>query len=142
MQHDVTNFGSIGSGDDNYTGGGRIVYATNDTNAVITINGQIKFDDADYNGGSTTYALLVKTADDSFQSKAITGLTESSIAGGTYDITVSGTYTTNPKKDDVWAAGVQNYETKEYRLINLRRTEENQVELTGIEYNSLVYAND
>jgi hypothetical protein len=143
VQNDVTNYGSIGSGDDNYTGGGRIVQATNAVNAVVTIRGQIAFADADYDGGATTYCLLVKPITDAApESKVITGLAVSAVPGGTYDITVVGTYTVTPQKDDVWAAGVQNYETKKYRLINIRRTEDSKAELTGIEYNALVYAND
>ncbi|KKL94237.1 hypothetical protein LCGC14_1866690, partial [marine sediment metagenome] len=56
-------------------------------NEVITINGDIYFDDADWQGGSTTYKLLVKSASDAVpESRTIIGVTESSVAGGTFDI--------------------------------------------------------
>jgi predicted phage tail protein len=143
VQHDVTNWGSIGSGDDPYTGGGRVVFATNITNAVITIDGDMYFDDADWRGGSTAYKILLKTSDDATpESKTITGITESTVVGGTFDITVSGTFTANPKKDDIWAAGVATYETKEYRIVNMRQTSEQRVEITAVEYNSAIYVND
>ena len=105
--------------------------------------GTIDFDDADWQGGSTTYKLLVKSASDAVpESRTIIGVTESSVAGGTFDITVSGVYSTMSKRDDVWAAGEEDLETNPYRILDIRRTEESRAEITSIEYNSDVYAND
>lgn len=112
-------------------------------NEVITINGDIYFDDADWQGGSTIYKLLVKSASDAApESRTIIGVTESSVAGGTFDITVSGIYSTLSKRDDVWAAGEEDLETNKYRILDIRRTEESRAEITSIEYNPDVYAND
>jgi hypothetical protein len=112
-------------------------------NEVITIEGDIYFNDADWQGGSTTYKLLVKSASDAVpESRTIIGVTESSVEGGTFDITVSGIFTAESKRDDVWAAGVEDLETNKYRILDIRRTEENRAEITMIEYNSNVYAND
>lgn len=119
------------------------VSPTSNSNMIITISGDIYFDDADWQGGSTTYKLLVKSASDAVpESRTIIGVTESSVAGGTFDITVSGIYSATPQRDDVWAAGEEDLETNKYRILDIRRTEENRAEITSIEYNPDVYAND
>jgi len=144
VQHDVTNYGEMGSGDDDITGGGRVIAATNVGDAVITIDGKVEFDDADWESpGLTEYKLLVKTADDATpESRTIIDCVESSVNGGTFDITVDGLFIATPAAGDVWAIGVAEYETKEYRIVNLRQNNEQKVEITAIEYIEEVYAND
>lgn len=144
VQHDVTNWGRIGSGDEHYTGGGRIVKAEiSGSDTIITIAGEIKFDDADWRGGSTTYKIMVKTADDiPPEIKTISGFTESSVPGGTYDITATGTFTTLPAKDDLWAAGVENLEAKDFRVTAMEMSSEKTIAIEGIEYVEAIYADD
>ena len=143
VQHDVTNWGQIGSGSEFYTGGGRVIKATNVTNAVISIAGKIKFDDADFDGGVTSYKLMIKDNTDAEpEALTITALVASSVNGADFDITVAGTYAATPKKDDVWAAGQADYETQQFRIINLRQKANQQVEVTALQYVEAVYAND
>ena len=120
-----------------------IVPTATNSSDIITIDGDIYFDDADWQGGSTAYKLLIKTADDSApESKSITAVSESSIAGGTFDITVSGTFTATPQRDDIWAAGMTAFETRKYRIVNLRQTSDQKVEVTAVEYINAIYVND
>lgn len=142
VQHDATNYGRIGSGADKATGGGRIIAATNITNAVISIRGSFKLPKADFDGGNRTYKLLTQGGDHPPESLQITGLAASSVTGADWDITVSGTYTQAPKRDWVWAAGLAAYESQKYRIINLRQKNNQQVEVTGLQYVEAVYAND
>ncbi len=130
---DATKYGQVGDG--------RITSATNIGNAVITIPGTLTFVDADWDGGSTAYRLMLKTADDVIETKSITGVSEDSAGTETY-IEVSGTFATAPIKGDLWAAGEEGYETKKYRVINLRQSEKQRVEITAIEYVDAIYAND
>jgi len=47
-----------------------------------------------------------------------------------------------PAKDDVYAFGVQNLGAREYRIIGLRKTAEQRITITAIEYNASIYGND
>lgn len=123
------------------TGDGRILSATNSGNAIITVPGIFIWDDPDWDGGSTAYRLMVKTADDVIETKSITGIVENSAMTET-DIIVSGVFTTLPVKGDLWAAGEEEYEIKKYRVINLRQSDKQRVEVTAIEYVDAIYADD
>ncbi len=130
---DATKYGQLGDG--------RILSAVNVGNAIITVPGTFDWDDADWDGGSTAYRLMVKTADDVIETKSIIDVTEDS-AGTETDITVDGVFTTTPVKGDLWAAGIENYEIKKYRVINLRQDDKQRVEVTAIEYVDAIYADD
>lgn len=130
---DATKYGQVGDG--------RVTTATNTGNAVVTVQGALSFEDADWDGGSTAYRLMVKTADDVIETKSIIDVTRDSADVET-SITVSGTYATTPVEGDLWAAGEENYETKKYRVINLRQSERQRIEITATEYVDAVYAND
>lgn len=138
VMSDITDWGGMSEGDEDFIGGGRIVMATNDGNAVITIKGKLRFNDADWKGGSTVYKLMIKTSDDHApETKTITAYND-----GTNKITVSGTYTGCPQEHDIWAAGVENLETKKFRIVNLQQDSDQRVKITAMEYNELVYADD
>lgn len=130
---DATKYGQVGDG--------RVISATNSGNAVVTVQGALEFPDANWEGGSTAYRLMVKLADDTIETKAIIDSTRDS-AGGETSIMVSGEYATIPVKGDLWAAGKEEYETKKYRVVNLRQSERQRIEITATEYVDEVYAND
>ncbi len=123
-------------------GDGRILLAMNIGDAIITVPGTFDWDDANWESpGLTSYRLMVKTADDVIETKSIIDITENS-AGTETDIIVDGVFTTAPVKGDLWAAGVENYEIKKYRVINLRQDDKQRIEVTAIEYVDAIYADD
>jgi len=47
-----------------------------------------------------------------------------------------------PDKNDVYAFGIQNLTAREYRIVGLRKTAEQRITITAIEYNASIYGND
>jgi len=143
VQHDIPNWGStsaglIGEGDDPYGGGGRLLHATNTGNAVLTVDRKMYFDDPDWDAGANIYELMVRTKNDTIETKIITG-----VAGENNEIiTVAGTFGMDPEVTDIWAAGAQNLVAKEFRVINIEKSQEQRIKLRLIEYNAGVYASD
>jgi len=142
VQHDIPNWGSpndeIGSGADEYGGGGRVISATNNTNAIITVDRKLLFTTPDWDAGGNTYELMIRTRDDNIETKVITG------AEGDNNeiITVSGTFTLDPQNGDVWAVGIQNLVTKQFRVLRLEKSTDQLVQIKCIEYNPDIYEGD
>jgi len=142
IQHDIPNWGSpsgeIGSSDDEYGGGGRLISATNVTNAILTLDRKMLFTTPDWDAGGNTYEVMVRTIDDVIETKTITG-----VSGDDNEvITVSGTFTTNPQKGDVWAVGKQNLVTKEFMVLALEKSSDQMVKIKCLEYNETIYESD
>lgn len=132
IQHDVPNWGMIGSGSEAYNAGGRIVSTDLEgANHKVTIDCNLA---AALDPGKT-YEIMVRLSDDTIETKTITGIVE-------IVVTISGTFTGTPAKDDVWAIGEQNLVTKPYRILNLERAGDQRCKITAIEYDAAVYAND
>jgi len=139
-QDNLANWGRIGELSQDYTGGGRLLQATNGPNAEVTINGRIVFLDADFEGGATTYELQVKLSDDTIETKTITGHDASSV--NAHKITVSGTFTICPREGDIWAAGRQNLVSKKFSVVDMQLNSLLQTDIVLSEYRDEVYAND
>lgn len=132
VQHDVPNWGRIGSGDQAYNAGGRIASADQEgANHKVTIDCNLE---AALDPGKT-YEIMVRLSDDTIETKTITSIVENVV-------TISGTFTGTLLKDDVWAIGEQNLVAELYRIINLERAGDQQCKIMTIEYNSAVYADD
>lgn len=144
FQHDVSNYGEMGSGDDDLTGGGRVISATNVVNAVVVVDGKVEFDDYDWeSSGMTNYKLLIKSGTDAPpESLTIVDCIENVIHPGYYDITVDGLYSFNVAEGDIWAIGKTNYETRKYRIIDLKTNSNQQTDITAIDYAPQIYIND
>ena len=138
--HDVANWAEIGQLNQHYTGSGMIVAAVNGTTIYITIAGQIKFVDADWDGGSTTYKVTVKFNDDSMETKTINGHTVS--ADGVHIILASGPFTNMPKPGDLWSAGQEDLQVKTFRVTDKRTTSILKADLLLTEYVTACFAND
>ncbi|MCK5604304.1 hypothetical protein KAR91_20615 [Candidatus Pacearchaeota archaeon] len=142
VQHDIPNWGSpdgeIGSGSDEYGGGGRIILATNDTNAIVTVDRKMLFTDPDWDAGGNTYELMLRTQNDAIETKVITG-----VEGDNNEIiTVSGVFGISPQNGDIWAVGIQNLVTKQFRVMRLEKTADQLVSLKCVEYNANVHESD
>lgn len=65
------------------------------------------------------------------------------IMAGRSEVTIDGKFTDcMPMLDDLWAIGKQNLVTKEYRVVGLERSVDNDIAITGVEYIPAVYADD
>jgi len=139
-QDNLSNWGQIGRLSQDYTGGGRVLRAANGPNAVVTINGNIVFVDADFEGGSTTYELQIKLSDDTIETKTITAH-DGSIFNA-HKITVSGAFTICPREGDIWAAGKQNLVSKKFRVIDIQLSSLMQSDIILSQYADEVYTDD
>ena len=137
IQSDVSNWGEIGELSEDYTGGGRVVSATNGPNAIVTVKGKLIFLDADWEGGSTVYKMMIKTKGDTIERKTIIGY-DSSMD----QITVSGAFTNCPQEDDIWSAGKENFETKKFLVENIQLNSMLQADILFSEYKDELYVND
>lgn len=81
-----------------------------------------------------TYKIQVRFADDTIQERTV------SSGVGTYTtITVSSAFSSAPAAFDVFAFGETDIQTKPFKLIGLERNNDDEITLTGIEYNAGVY---
>lgn len=84
---------------------------------------------------ATDYAVTVQHADDSIETFDVTNS-----PGDTDTLTIDGTWNVNPSAYTtkyIFGEALTHY--KEYRVVSLRRVNQLEVELTGIEYNENVY---
>lgn len=81
-----------------------------------------------------TYKLQVRFDDDTIEEKTV-----SSGVGSHSTITVSSPFSQAPTAYDIYAFGETDIQTKPFRLIGIERNNEDEITLTGIEYNSAVY---
>jgi len=130
VQHDMPNWGAIGSGDDAYCGGGRIASANlAGADDIVTLDCDVS---AALEGG-TTYEIMVRLADDTIETKEI-----KSVSGAA--ITVDGSFSGSPAAGDTWALGEQNLVTKLFRIQGIERTSDQTAKIEALEYDATVYA--
>lgn len=132
LQHDVLNFGEIGSGSEEYNGGG-VIASVNLAGAddIITL-------DRDISGaldGGETYELLVKLADDTVET-----MTVKSWSGAA--ITLDGTFSGSPAADDIWAIGLENQVADDVQIVDFERTGKFKHRVVATDYDADIYAND
>jgi len=82
----------------------------------------------------STYAVVVRHVDDSIETKTVT-----TASGTTSTLTISGTWTTTPSRHEVYSFGVQNSDSKKFKVIKITRSQEFRRQITGIEYNETMY---
>ena len=130
VQWDATNWNKLK--EIGQRGSGRIKAFTYDVDGdIITLDYDIE---EAFESGST-YEILIRLRDNTQVLKTIT-----SAVGNV--VTISGHYTVEPSLDDLWIVGLQNYIVKDFRLINRNRSKSISYELTLMEYNEDVWAND
>ena len=135
VQHDVPNWGEIGDRNKKYGGGGRVESATNVTNAIVTVDRELSFQPGI--GGSIVYEMMVRMEDDTIEVKEITAYNDATRA-----VTIDGVFTRHPKEGDVWIIGKQNLVDKLFTVLATEITSEQEVSISAIDYNELMYADD
>lgn len=121
VQHDVPKWGA----------GGRCVSSTTNT---VTLDQDVTWNETD------TWKIMVRHADDSIEEKTVTGKTTD--GEGRAVLTISGTWTSNPAKYDVFAYGKNDTHVKPFRVVDLSLTQDQRVKIKAIEYNATVYNAD
>jgi hypothetical protein len=109
----------------------------NGPRATVRIKGNIHFDDPSWQGGSTRYNLMVKSRADIIDVVPIIGFD-----AATKEIAVTGPFTDLPQPGDIWAAGVENLQTRLFRVRNAITDEQHRVTLELHEYVEEAYADD
>jgi hypothetical protein len=119
VQHDVPQWGY----------GGRVVSATSNT---------ITFDRTMSVTTGTTYVVLVRlSGTDTLVTKTLANPGTGSYT--TFSL-ASGTWTTTPAADDVYSFGVENIETKDFRVLSIKRKGDQTCQITALEYRAEVYS--
>jgi predicted phage tail protein len=119
VQHDVPQWGY----------GGRVVSATSNT---------ITFDRTMSVTTGTTYVVLVRlSASDTLVTKTLANPGTGSYT--TFSL-ATGTWTTTPAADDVYSFGVENVETKDFRVLSIKRKGDQTCQITAMEYRAEVYS--
>lgn len=119
LQHDVPEWGE----------GGRLVSATSNS---VTLDHEVTM------VAGTTYKILVKlSVDDSIVEKTITP------SPGTHrTIYIVGTFSTTPSQYDVYAFGTSTLVAKKFKMAGFKKTMDNKITVTGIEYAPEIYTTD
>jgi len=113
FQHDVFAWGQ----------GGRIVSATT---TAITLDQPVTI--------TTGWVITCKLANDTLETRAITD------GPGTYTTVHCTAFTTPPPSFGLYALGLTGVEAKPFRIMQISKTPENEIEISAVEYNDLVYA--
>jgi hypothetical protein len=109
----------------------------NGPRATIKIAGTLAFDDPDFEGGSTRYNMLLKSHDDVETIVPIIGYDPA-----TREVAVIGPLSDLPEPDSLWAAGVENLQTKKFRITDGKVDEYMHPTLELTEYAAACYAGD
>ena len=105
---------------------GRVVSSTSNT---VVLDREVTLNDSD------TYNILVVDADDdTVQEKLVTTSNQT-----TDTLTISGTWSSNPEKYDVFLFGVDGSEYKLFRVVAITRSAELKRKISGVEYNASIY---
>lgn len=132
FQHSVVNYGEIGSGDDPYAGGGRIISVDlSGADHKVTVDEDVS---AVLDGGET-YELMVKLADDTVETLDI-----KSVSGREY--TLDGQFTGTPAGNDVYAVGIKGQVADDLRVVNFERSQWNRCTITAVDYVADTYSGD
>lgn len=120
VQHDIPQWGK----------GGRVSSATDNT---VTVHRKLS-------PTSGVDQIMVRNPDDdTMETKTVTGISNS---GNWSTLTISGAWTKNPARDDLFAYGIQNLITKKFRIIDLRRSSDQQCAIKALQNDPEVYTPD
>lgn len=118
IQHDVPQWGF----------GGRLVSATVDT---VTLDQEVTI------AAGKSYTVMVRLMNDSVVSRSVTN------APGAYTVlTVSTPFSSVPAQYDPYAFGETSKVVKPFRVLNIKKTQDQECTLSLIEYNESVYGAD
>jgi predicted phage tail protein len=118
FSHDVPQWGTSG----------RVVSATADT---VTIDRQVTL-----SPGTTSKIMVRHLADDTLEEQTIAAVVEETT---TDELTLSGTWTTTPSGDEIYAFGASGSVTEEFRVIRATRSQEGRRKITALQYDADVY---
>ncbi len=108
--------------------GGRIVSATSTT---VTLDQEVTL------AVGTNYEICIRLSDDTIVEKSI------GMSPGTYStLSIGGTFSTIPAKDDIFTFGVVNISYKPFRVIRMSKSGDQQVSITAVEYDENIYTGD
>lgn len=116
FQHDIPQWGF----------GGRA--ASGSTSNTIVLDRSVTIEAA------KTYEVLVRHDSDVVETKTVT-----TAPGTVSTLTISGTWSQTPAKDEVWAFGETLISTKPFRVITIERTQELEARITAVEYSDAIY---
>jgi len=120
VQHDVPQWGK----------GGRISSATNNT---VTVHRKL------LPTNDTDEIMVRNPNDDSMETKTVTGISNNN---NWSTLTISGTWTRNPTRGDLFAYGTQNLITKKFRIIDLRKSGDQRCTIKALQNDPEVYTPD
>jgi len=112
FQHDVPQWGF----------GGRVISSTNNT---ATLDHVVTKE-------SGTYKIRVRHNNDTQEEKTV-----SSVDGAV--VTITGTWSYNPVKDDIYAYGKDDILVKPFRVTEIKRTDKMTMIISALEYNASIY---
>ena len=117
VQHDVPQWGE----------GGRLVSATTTT---------VKLDKEIFLDHTKNYQITVRLSDDTLVTRAIaTPETDTT----TDTLTMQTAFSAAPQQYDVYAFGVENIQTKPFRVVSINRSKDLTRQIVALEYNAAVY---
>lgn len=115
VTHDVPNWGQSGR-----VKGGTI--------STVVLDQPVTIESGEF------YKVRIRHNDDTLEEKTVTNP-----AGTHSTLTVSGSFTATPAAEEVWAFGKSSSFKKNFRIINMKRDGNNDIEIQAVEYSSLVY---
>lgn len=99
------------------------------TTSTVTLDKEVTIE------AGKSYKVRVWHKNETFEDKNIIS------PSGVYEtVTISGTWTTIPIKDEAYTFGELTNVLRQMKIINLEKTNEMKFKLTGVEYNPLVYS--
>ena len=107
-------------------GSGRVQTGSSTTN--------VKLDRIVQLAAATTYKLQVRFADGTIEEKTVTNAT-----GAHSELTVSVAFSQTPAAFDVYAVGVENIVTKDFRVTSLSKSDKFEMTITAMEYNASIF---
>lgn len=97
----------------------------------------VKLDQSIIIEAGKTYKIRVKFSDDTIEEKTVID------AAGTYtEVNISGTFSQAPAEFDNYAFGESGKVVKDFRVMQIKRVNEFEVEIMAIEYNASIYDTD
>lgn len=119
ISHDIPQWGQ----------GGRLVSATATT---VTLDKAVTL------SVGSTYEITIRLSDDTVVTKAITTVSD----GAAHTVLDVDTFVSTPAQYNVYAFGETSVSVKDFRVIDIQRTQEQKCKISAIEYSASVYAND
>lgn len=132
LQHDLPNWGKLGSGTDVATGSGRVKNAyQNGSDDRLVLHWSIE----EFLTAGTTYEIMLQLSDDSIETKTI-----QTVVGAA--VTVSGKFSGTIQSGDRWTIGQQNILVKQFRIVGISKESDQRRHVKLIEYDSSLWNSD